>query len=348
MNVFGILGKDVSVKTEGMINGIFEIGAQFFGTMLHIIDSKFAGPADGYLGYDFLCLYKVTIDMNKMCLRMHLDDLTCNEDQKNTVEPTQINKILDCAEHELNLNEIFAEETARVTDDHSKIHEVKNNNKIFAEKTARVTDDQNKIQEVTDDLEIQDNNNTENYKYKSHEKYKNKVTDDQDKIHEYDKVTDDQNIQATDGYKIQEVTDDLKVHEKTKVRVTKERNWVTDDQDKIHVNETATDDRDKIHVFRVTDDLEIHDFDKNSENNNNNQYAIKKCRNKKNKSTKQRDCTREAMSLGNKNILCNQNSLPDQERKELQKSNLNLEACKERDKASHDYEVQAYSVNIYL
>lgn len=50
VNVFGIMGREMSVKTEGMIHGIFEINGQFLSTMLHVIDSKFAGPADGYLG----------------------------------------------------------------------------------------------------------------------------------------------------------------------------------------------------------------------------------------------------------------------------------------------------------
>lgn len=57
VNLFGIIGKDISVKTEGMIHCIFTIDDRHLGTTLHLINRKHAGPADGYLGYDFLCPY---------------------------------------------------------------------------------------------------------------------------------------------------------------------------------------------------------------------------------------------------------------------------------------------------
>lgn len=71
VNLFGIMGKDVSVKTEGMIHAIFEINGHFLGTTLHLVNRKYAGPADGYLGYDFLCPYGVTIDLDSMTMCLY-------------------------------------------------------------------------------------------------------------------------------------------------------------------------------------------------------------------------------------------------------------------------------------
>lgn len=70
VNLFGIMGKEASVKTEGIIHGIFAVGGHFLGTTLHVIDKKYAGPADGYLGYDFLHSYRVKIDLHEMTINI--------------------------------------------------------------------------------------------------------------------------------------------------------------------------------------------------------------------------------------------------------------------------------------
>ncbi|RYE21911.1 MAG: hypothetical protein EOP45_08990, partial [Sphingobacteriaceae bacterium] len=75
VNIFGIVGKDVSVRTEGMVNAIFKIEEHYLSTTLHVVDKQYAGPGDGYLGYDFFAPYKVIIDMNKMCLRIHINEI---------------------------------------------------------------------------------------------------------------------------------------------------------------------------------------------------------------------------------------------------------------------------------
>lgn len=51
VNIFGIAGKDVSVQTEGMVNAILKFGKQFLTTSLHVVDPKYSGTCDGYLGY---------------------------------------------------------------------------------------------------------------------------------------------------------------------------------------------------------------------------------------------------------------------------------------------------------
>lgn len=57
VNLFGIVGKDVSIKTEGMVYSSFTLGDRTLGTVLHLVNEKYSGPADGYLGYDFLHSY---------------------------------------------------------------------------------------------------------------------------------------------------------------------------------------------------------------------------------------------------------------------------------------------------
>lgn len=78
-SLFGIAGKDVSVTTEGMVHGIFNFDDTFLGSTLHLVDRKYTGTGDGYLGFDFLAPYKVTIDLNNMYLRINLDELIKNE-----------------------------------------------------------------------------------------------------------------------------------------------------------------------------------------------------------------------------------------------------------------------------
>lgn len=74
-DLFGIVGKEVSVKTKGMVHAIYEINGHLLGTTIHLIDRKFSGPADGYMGYDFLCPYGVLINMSKMCIQIDLNNL---------------------------------------------------------------------------------------------------------------------------------------------------------------------------------------------------------------------------------------------------------------------------------
>lgn len=65
IKLFGVV-RDVSIETQGLISGKFKIGGQEMESTFHLIDRKYAGPADGYLGYDFLSTYKTIIDMNEM------------------------------------------------------------------------------------------------------------------------------------------------------------------------------------------------------------------------------------------------------------------------------------------
>lgn len=83
-SLFGIAGKEVSVTTEGMVNGILNFDNTLLGSTFHLVDRKYAGTADGYLGFDFLAPYKVNIDLDKMCLRINLKNIFSSAEKMNT------------------------------------------------------------------------------------------------------------------------------------------------------------------------------------------------------------------------------------------------------------------------
>lgn len=75
INLYGLVGKEISVSTEGIIYAILTLGNQYLDMTFHVIDRKYAGPGDGYLGYDFLSLYKTDIDLEKMSIQIKLKEV---------------------------------------------------------------------------------------------------------------------------------------------------------------------------------------------------------------------------------------------------------------------------------
>lgn len=63
------------MKTKGMVHAIYEMKGHFLGATTHLIERKYTEPADGYMGYDFLCPYGVLINMSKMCIQIDLKGL---------------------------------------------------------------------------------------------------------------------------------------------------------------------------------------------------------------------------------------------------------------------------------
>lgn len=80
IKLFGVV-KDISIETQGMMHGTFDINGEKFETILHLVDRKYAGPADGYLGYDFLSTYKTIIDMNQMKIQFNLEPKMARKEQ---------------------------------------------------------------------------------------------------------------------------------------------------------------------------------------------------------------------------------------------------------------------------
>lgn len=82
LNLFDIADKEICTTTQGMVYCIFSMNNANLKTKLHIVDRKYAGPGDGYLGFDFLASYKVNIDLNKMNLTINLKKfMKLNHDQ---------------------------------------------------------------------------------------------------------------------------------------------------------------------------------------------------------------------------------------------------------------------------
>lgn len=82
INLYGLIGKEISIQTEGITYAILNMGGQFLDTTFHIIEEEYTGPGDGYLGFDFLSLYKTKIDLEKMKICIKIEDLI-----KTTIEP---------------------------------------------------------------------------------------------------------------------------------------------------------------------------------------------------------------------------------------------------------------------
>lgn len=89
LNLFGIAGKEFPIKTEGMVHGIIDFNNTFLGSTFHLVDRKYIGTADGYLGFDFLAPYKVNIDLGQICLQINLDNIMQRELQS---EKSSLNK----------------------------------------------------------------------------------------------------------------------------------------------------------------------------------------------------------------------------------------------------------------
>lgn len=119
LNLLGITGKEVSIKTLGMVHSIFQMGNTFLKSKLHTVDRKYAGPGDGFLGFDFLAPYKVNIDLDQLCLRINLKNIITNE-----------MKTIDL---------IIKEETEEnlLTNEIRTISETKTNNLIIKEETEQ-------------------------------------------------------------------------------------------------------------------------------------------------------------------------------------------------------------------
>lgn len=68
--------RDISIETCGMLHATFDLNGNKLETVLHLVDRKHSGPADGYLGYDILSTYKTIIDMNEMKIVFNLKSET--------------------------------------------------------------------------------------------------------------------------------------------------------------------------------------------------------------------------------------------------------------------------------
>lgn len=91
LNLFGINDTETPFVTQGIVHSTFSMGNTFLKTKLHIVDRKFVGPGDGFLGFDFLAPYKVNIDLNEMFITINLKELMIANENDNQSEIDKLN-----------------------------------------------------------------------------------------------------------------------------------------------------------------------------------------------------------------------------------------------------------------
>lgn len=94
LDLCGVTGSTDLIQTRGAVNGYSMINNNTLGTTMHLVDRKYAGPADGYLGFDFLSQYRTIIDMNEKKIYFKLGD---DEKTRPKIEinPDHINKEIE-------------------------------------------------------------------------------------------------------------------------------------------------------------------------------------------------------------------------------------------------------------
>lgn len=105
INLYGIVGKETSIKTEGIVHGLIEIEEYPLGIIMHLVNRKFSGPADGYLGYDFLSSYGVIVNINVMKLTITLNKLIKSKEEINEKEDKKEENKKEISERKENAKE---------------------------------------------------------------------------------------------------------------------------------------------------------------------------------------------------------------------------------------------------
>lgn len=74
INLFGVTGSDTKIQTRGIAHGELEFENNSLGIAMHLVEQKYAGIADGFLGFDFLYQYKSIMDLanKKLIYQLHL------------------------------------------------------------------------------------------------------------------------------------------------------------------------------------------------------------------------------------------------------------------------------------
>ena len=91
VNLYGIFGKETSCKTNGVVVGLVNVEDKYFATTMHLVDRKYSGIGDGYLGFDTLSAYKAVIDINNMTLKLNLKNINIKYEEIIIENGTPIN-----------------------------------------------------------------------------------------------------------------------------------------------------------------------------------------------------------------------------------------------------------------
>lgn len=139
INLFGLDGKEVSIKTQGIVHNIFTMGNSLLKTKLHIVDRKYVGPGDGYLGIDFLAPYKVIIDLNEMFITINFKKLMITNQNENDELNNEPKKGHSNAEIEENFLNILAQSYEFQPRNIKNLQKKQNLRKLYAKNISKNT-----------------------------------------------------------------------------------------------------------------------------------------------------------------------------------------------------------------
>lgn len=139
--LFGLGSSENGILSEGLLHTNTTINGISLGLSLHVIDQKYIGSIDGFLGFDFLMNYNTNIDIRDRKINFKLKDLFAKStNQGNTEEKIKENIIIEenIEEKNHNYNDFYPIETHNESTNNSineipEPIEIKLNNEHFIE-----------------------------------------------------------------------------------------------------------------------------------------------------------------------------------------------------------------------
>lgn len=150
LDLCGVTGQDNIIQTKGTVLGYSAINNRLLTTTMHLVDRKYAGPADGYLGFDFLSQYKAVIDIEASKIYFKLNDFIPSIKLSNN-DRNAVSKDIENGNENLNENNNFLDTLAHSYDFSNKEEKSKHKShkKEFAQYYGAInffTDKINKIE----------------------------------------------------------------------------------------------------------------------------------------------------------------------------------------------------------
>lgn len=78
IKLYGV-ARDTPIRTQGIVNGTFQVENQQLESALHIVEPKYAGPADGFFGFDVASSYNAIINIKELNIEFTLRN--CSPDR---------------------------------------------------------------------------------------------------------------------------------------------------------------------------------------------------------------------------------------------------------------------------
>lgn len=159
VNIFGILGENVKIKTFGMISGILCVEKQYLGTIFYLVSEQYFSDSDGIIGWDFLSPYKAVMDMQNMYLIIRIEEIT--NIRKISTGAQNIMKNSDDNDMKHDIEENFLTILARNYDFNENKTKKQTNMKINMTRLDNPSGIENRIKIILDSLNIDKYKETE-------------------------------------------------------------------------------------------------------------------------------------------------------------------------------------------